>query len=1229
MPSTLLAQPVPVALPQAASADSGSTVFLPITVGDVTGRNVLAFLAIVEFDNQVLDATGVSTSGTLSDVMAPLEVDITPGRIRVSGATTIPLNGSGTLVNLLCDVMGSPGQTSDLRFAFFLFNTGDPPQLLSNGRFTVNVPARPDIEITPTAHDFGSQQVGVPTGKGFTLANAGDGALDIQSLAFSGANPGDFVVTGLALPTTLAPGDSSNFQIEFTPGAPGSRSATLQIQSNDPAEPTLLVQLSGLGTKVLPDIDAIPPLLDFGSVFLGQFSVDTLLIRNSGDAGLVVTEISLAGANVADFTLRATPPPFTIAPGQNQKLLVGFQPVDLGMKAGIIAIASNDPDQPVLEVIMRGIALAPPEPDISLSPDSLVFGDILSDSLAFRNLTVSNVGAAELAVGQPRIVGPNAEQFHLINVDSAFSLPPAGARDIVVAFSPSAPGPKRASLQITSNDPDESFVEIPMTGIGQEPPVPVLVVQPDSIDFGVVRVDFAATRSLVVQNIGSATLAISQIRFAPGTSASFSLGVTGPLDLAPGEADSVQIRFAPNIAGRQDGLLEILSNDPQDPNIMIDITGIGEALPEPVLDISPDSLSFGILPTGRDSLATLRLLNSGAANLDILEANVVGADSIHFGLLNPDFQKTLLPGDSVLLRLRFAPQTNGRFRALLRIRSNDPQRDSLEVPLRGESVSGLVLTAVISDPSDNIRICEDSVTVRLTPTVAGGQGAKIDSCLVNGQLTNAANGGLARNIVILPGANPVVALCFASDSLGQLAVGRDSLTVFGTEAPNCTTQIVSPRPNQLITADSIRVFVSHTIISGSSPFTLKCEINGIEAVLQDSLFVATIPCIEGRFEILATTTVVDSCGKRTQCSDRIEVECALPAQPSILLGVDEDSRSLVRVDVNVFEPEVINLGPILFQGEQVLEMEAMAFDPISRRFLIVSNKKGGRLFALNPADVPTPSNARGIEVEFIGVLGSTHVDGIAIHPETGDMFGVETERVVLLRIDRASAETKTIGPLGFENIEGLAFSKQAKPVLYGIDNESGKLVTIDMATGRGKAVGDRKVGFKNIECLEFAPDGRLFAFSNRTPDRFITIDAKSGIGREFATIGSNGLDVEGLSFFMAEPSVLFTTGIENPDPKLPSSFGLSQNYPNPFNPATKIDVDIPASAQSGVRVRLQIYNILGKLVRTILDEATQPGHYTLAWDGTNNFGLSVPSGIYVYRLRAGEFVQSRRMVLLK
>jgi len=91
-------------------------------------------------------------------------------------------------------------------------------------------------------------------------------------------------------------------------------------------------------------------------------------------------------------------------------------------------------------------------------------------------------------------------------------------------------------------------------------------------------------------------------------------------------------------------------------------------------------------------------------------------------------------------------------------------------------------------------------------------------------------------------------------------------------------------------------------------------------------------------------------------------------------------------------------------------------------------------------------------------------------------------------------------------------------------------------------------------------------------------------------------------------------------------FQLYQNYPNPFNPAITIKFNLPKTSY----VTLKIYNILGQEIRTILYEHREAGYHSVKWDGTNNYGLKVSSGIYIYRITTDKgYTKARKMVSLK
>ena len=102
-------------------------------------------------------------------------------------------------------------------------------------------------------------------------------------------------------------------------------------------------------------------------------------------------------------------------------------------------------------------------------------------------------------------------------------------------------------------------------------------------------------------------------------------------------------------------------------------------------------------------------------------------------------------------------------------------------------------------------------------------------------------------------------------------------------------------------------------------------------------------------------------------------------------------------------------------------------------------------------------------------------------------------------------------------------------------------------------------------------------------------------------------------------------GLRDVPEGLPESYALSQNYPNPFNPTTVIRYALPRTSD----VSLVVYNLLGQEVIRWSRRSAPAGYYVQRWNGTNNVGRPVTTGIYFYRILAGDFAETKKMLLLK
>jgi flagellar hook assembly protein FlgD len=95
--------------------------------------------------------------------------------------------------------------------------------------------------------------------------------------------------------------------------------------------------------------------------------------------------------------------------------------------------------------------------------------------------------------------------------------------------------------------------------------------------------------------------------------------------------------------------------------------------------------------------------------------------------------------------------------------------------------------------------------------------------------------------------------------------------------------------------------------------------------------------------------------------------------------------------------------------------------------------------------------------------------------------------------------------------------------------------------------------------------------------------------------------------------------------QLPTVYALHQNYPNPFNPVTNLSYDLPEDAM----VNITVFDMMGRVVRTLVNGQQSAGYKSLLWNATNNNGQPISAGLYIYTIQAGEFSQTKKMILLK
>lgn len=205
---------------------------------------------------------------------------------------------------------------------------------------------------------------------------------------------------------------------------------------------------------------------------------------------------------------------------------------------------------------------------------------------------------------------------------------------------------------------------------------------------------------------------------------------------------------------------------------------------------------------------------------------------------------------------------------------------------------------------------------------------------------------------------------------------------------------------------------------------------------------------------------------------------------------------------------------------------------------------------------------------------------------------------------------------------GSAFARDIRPALQDASGDDGEVWYMDVAKSfRDESAGDvvrlhTDVTNETQGLLMILVDrrlGRRIDLTRESTYEFV-LGAKAVVTKE-----------DDARFVVLVGSEEFVAAHQDLLPAYPGRTVLHQNYPNPFNPSTVVRYDLAAPAQ----VDLRIFNAQGALIKVLDNEYRQPGRYEVGWNGDNERGEHVASGVYFFRLRAGRFTETRKMVMLK
>jgi Abnormal spindle-like microcephaly-assoc'd, ASPM-SPD-2-Hydin len=266
---------------------------------------------------------------------------------------------------------------------------------------------------------------------------------------------GTFLILQLKFSVIGGAGSSTNLNLEFSRMEGKDVERLLPLLTTSGSTVTISAQAGP------PDIAVTPASFTYGAVTVGASSFQTFVVRNDGAQSLTVSSTALGGLHANQFSIEIGGGAFVLAPGGSREVVIGFKPTRTGAKMAFLNISSNDPDEHTFTVTLNGNVSAP---DIEATPSSLAFGNVVAGSLVTRTFTVRNRGAGLLILSMFQLDGHQL-QFSF-NTATPVILGPGSSRNIVINFHPSTVGAKTAVFVISSNDPDEGTVEIPLSGNG-------------------------------------------------------------------------------------------------------------------------------------------------------------------------------------------------------------------------------------------------------------------------------------------------------------------------------------------------------------------------------------------------------------------------------------------------------------------------------------------------------------------------------------------------------------------------------------------------------------------------------------------------------------------------------------------------------------------------------------------------------------------------------------------
>lgn len=462
-----------------------------------------------------------------------------------------------------------------------------------------------ELFASPTSLNFGTVLVGTFNDDPLTITNNGSASRMITAIS-SGSSVYTFTVIGNPLPRTLAPTESLQLTVRFTPVNGSIVSSNLNITTTG-APATLQVPLTGDGLyKAVTIVATGEPdlMIDLGNSRVNALQTKVVTVTNTGETA---QNLELPTSSASQCMIMPTSPaalPTVLDPAEAATFEIRVTPTAVGSGSCTITVTTDIPTTDTITVDWQGVA-----PEVLLTTPTTAainFGVVDVDAQnTIRTVVLSNTGGAPLAIGPCTITG--SARFSVVTSCTNLSVAPNASATLMVAFNPTVEATEAGTLTLTVDALSTSQIVVTLAGVGAD----------QRLDLSALSVAFPDT------NINSANAPIEYIDIRnpanPATGVAETLNISaatidnlvfelaneGPFTVEANAMIRLAITFRPSVAGNYDGTLTIVSNASSQPMAAIALQGRGIAAPA---DEAGGCCETGGRPNGALSLLVLALL---------------------------------------------------------------------------------------------------------------------------------------------------------------------------------------------------------------------------------------------------------------------------------------------------------------------------------------------------------------------------------------------------------------------------------------------------------------------------------------------------------------------------------------------------------------------------------------------------------------------------------------------